>query len=159
MPSNQALPLLLLLNTDNDEKVSNSVKDVNVNTCRPKTSINLKQSTNQHRANPLLTMLNGRPITSNAMHGKQEQNSIEFTSLQSFSSVETLSPRKLVQGTLVTTHKVSSLDALHRMARQNQTAYKAVEHILIEKRKLLDKEFAFQYRALRGTMQSVGIMN
>ncbi|CAF1515274.1 unnamed protein product, partial [Rotaria sordida] len=53
----------------------------------------------------------------------------------------------------------SDLDALYRMALQNQTAYKSVEQKRIEERKLHDKEFASQYRALKGSMRSLGFTN
>ncbi|CAF1532460.1 unnamed protein product [Rotaria sordida] len=152
-------PLLLLLENER-EKPSDPVINLNENLFRPKTSPINKQLTSSHRINPLLNMLDGRPTSSNNMIRQQiQQQSFDTSSFYSFSSMGTSNPRKLIQGKFVTTHKESDLDALYRMALQNQTAYKSVEQKRIEERKLYDKEFASQYRALKGSMRSVGFTN
>ncbi|CAF1391565.1 unnamed protein product [Rotaria sordida] len=152
-------PLLLLLENER-EKPSDPVINLNENLFRPKTSPINKQLTSSHRINPLLNMLDGRPTSSNNMIRQQiQQQSFDTSSFYSFSSMGTSNPRKLIQGKFVTTHKESDLDALYRMALQNQTAYKSVEQKRIEERKLHDKEFASQYRALKGSMRSVTFTN
>jgi hypothetical protein len=103
-------------------------------------------------------MLSGRPNSSNNQV-RQQQLPFESPSFYSLSSMATTGSRKLIQGKFVTTHKAADLDALYRMALQNQTAYKSVAHTRIEERKLYDKEFASQHRALKGSMRSAGVVN
>ncbi|CAF4479834.1 unnamed protein product, partial [Rotaria sp. Silwood2] len=163
IPSKPLRPLLLLLENEK-EKTSDSIINLGESLFRPKTSPTNKQVAGPHRINPLLNMLDGRPTSSNNMirqqtQQQQQQQSFETSSFYSFSSMGTSSPRKLVQGKFVTTHKASDLDALYRIALQNQTAYKSVEQKRIEERKLYDKEFASQHRALKGSMRSVGFTN
>lgn len=81
-----------------------------------------------------------------------------LASFESPSSIFTSPSRKLVQGKIVTDHKVSDLDAMYRMALQNQTAYKSIDPKRLNQQKLLDKEFASQYRALHGTIRSAGVV-
>ncbi|CAF1633247.1 unnamed protein product [Didymodactylos carnosus] len=66
-------------------------------------------------------------------------------------SVSTSLPTpKMVHGTLVMQQGIQNLDAAYRMALQNQTAYSTVDPKIIAERKLMDKDFAGQYRALVG---------
>lgn len=111
-----------------------------------------------HRVNPLLAMLSTRPASSN-VYRRQPTQSYDSPSSFSLPSTGVSTSRKLIQGKVITTHKKSDLDALYRMALQNQTAYKAVEHTRIEDRKLHDKEFASKHRALLGSMRSSGLVN
>lgn len=131
---------------------------------RPNPFLNLPDVTSQqppptpHRVNPLLTMLSGRPASSN-VYRRQQTQSYDSPSSYSLPSPGAPGSRKLIQGKFIPTHKKADLDALYRMALQNQTAYKAVEHTRIENRKLHDKEFASKHRALMGSMRSSGLVN
>ncbi|CAF1217053.1 unnamed protein product [Rotaria sp. Silwood1] len=163
IPSKPLRPLLLLLENEK-EKTSDPIINLGESLFRPKTSPINKQIPGPHRINPLLNMLDGRPTSSNNMmrqqiQQQQQQQPFDSSSFYSSSSMGTSNARKLIQGKLVTTHKASDLDALYRMALQNQTAYKSVEQKRIEERKLYDKEFASQYRALKGSIRSVGFTN
>jgi hypothetical protein len=105
-------------------------------------------------------MLNGRPMSSANPTQQQQPQPFESSSFYSLtSSLATTGSRKLIQGKFVTTHKASDLDALYRMALQNQTAYKSVDQTRIHQRKLHDKEFASQHRALKGSMRSSSVAN
>lgn len=115
-------------------------------------------ASNSLRANPILAMLSGRPASSN-IYRRQPTQVYESPSFSSISSTGSPGSRKLIQGQFVTTHKKSDLDALYRMALQNQTAYKAVDQTRIDDRKLHDKEFASKHRALMGSMRSSGMVN
>ncbi|CAF3253657.1 unnamed protein product [Rotaria socialis] len=149
-------PLLLLLEPA-IERSSDPLFNIDGNMFRPKTSPNNKQAPDSHRVNPLLTMLGGRP--SSSMITARQVNSSELSSNYSFSSAGTANGRKLIQGKYIKDHKESDLDAIYRIALQNQAAYKPVENKRIEERKLYDKEFASQHRALRGSMRSAGVSN
>jgi hypothetical protein len=159
VPSQPLRPLLLLLGEEK-KKPLDSIFNINENFLRPKTSPINRQVPTQHRINPILNMLHGRPFSSNnGSRQQQPQQPYDSPSFYSSSSMGTTGARKLVQGKFVTTHKEQDLDALYRMALQNQTAYKSIEQKVIDDRKLHDKEFASQHRALKGSMRSVGIVN
>lgn len=148
-------PLLLLLEPENDKS-----QDVTFNLTedifRPKTSPNHpKRVDSSRRVNPLLNMLHGRPTSST--NQSRQQSSFDISSNYSFSSGGTASGRKLKQGKHVSDHNQADLDALYRIALQNQTAYKQVEHKRIEDRKLHDKDFASEHRALKGRMKSAAV--
>jgi hypothetical protein len=103
----------------------------------------------QHRINPLLTMLQRRQSIS---LNNQEQSSDSSSGSFLPSVVSTNTQRS------GPTEKVTHIDVLYRIALQNQTAYKSVEPTRIDQRKLFDKEFAAQHRALKGTMRSAGLV-
>lgn len=71
----------------------------------------------------------------------------------------TLNMRKSAQNKFHNQQKTPNLDTLYRIALQNQTACNSIERTHIDKRKLLDKEFASQHRALRGTIRSAGLVH
>jgi len=162
IPSEPLRPLLLLLENESEKPVDPLI-NIAANFLRPKSSPINKQFPIQHRINPLLNMLDGRPGSSTntirSPHYQQQQTSLESSSVNSLTSIPTTGPRKLIQGKFITTHKAADLDALYRMALQNQTAYKSVEQTRIDQRKLYDKEFASQHRALKGSMRSAGTVN
>jgi len=156
VPSEPFRPLLLLLGEEK-KKTTDQIFNITENFLRPKTSPMNQQVPTQRRINPMLNMLHGRPSSSNT--GSRQQQLYDSPSFYSLSSMGTTGSRKLVQGKFVTTHKKEDLDALYRMALQNQTAYKSVEQKVIQDRILHDKEFASQHRALKGSMRSAGIVN
>lgn len=151
-------PLLLLLNEET-KKPNEPFFNIGANFLRPKTSPNNQQVSTPHRVNPLLNMIDARPFSSNGSRQQQQQQQYDSSSFYSLSSAVTTGSRKLVQGKFINTHNKSNLDALYRMALQNQTAYKSVEQTRIEDRKLHDKEFASQHRALKGSMRSASVAN
>jgi len=151
VPSETQLPLLLLLDNDNAETIDpmmNKTKSF----LRPKTSPVHKPLTTQHRIDPLLTLLDECLDNSNNVIQQQQQYPFESSSFYSLSSTGKTRSRKLTQDKFFNKHKASNLDVLYRMALQNQTAYKSVEKKVIEERKLQDKQFAIQYRALKSSM-------
>jgi hypothetical protein len=182
IPSEPLRPLLLLLN-ENSKKSVDPIFSITENFLRPKTapinqqvpsqhrvnpflsmlegrpasSNNIFQQPPQHRINPLLTMLDNRPASSNNVFRHQQQ--YDSPSSHSLHSTGTKGARKLFRGKFATLHKKADLDALYRMALQNQTAYKSVAQTRIADRKLHDKEFASQHRALKGSMRSAGLVN
>jgi hypothetical protein len=154
-------PLLLLLD-GNIKKPTDPIINLTESFLRPKTSPINQQIPTQHRINPLLNMLNGRPFSSNNVsrqQQQQQQHQYDSSSVSSLSLMGTTGTRKLIRGKYITTRKKSDLDALYRMALQNQTAYKSVEQKRINERKLHDKEFASRHRALKGSMRSAGLVN
>jgi hypothetical protein len=160
IPSEPLRPLLLLVE-DESKKPPEPTINIMGNLFRPKTSPTHERLSTSHRIDPILTMLHGRPFSSNNVSRQQQQQlPYDSPSLFSFSSMGTTGPRKLIQGKFVTSHKKEDLDAYYRMALQNQTAYKSVDQTRIEQRKLQDKEFASRHRALKGSMRaSSGLVN
>ena len=168
-PTEPVRPLLLLAE-DEKKKALDTPINITDSFLRSKSSLQHRNRPNPfldatsqqpptpHRVNPLLTMLSGRPASSN-VYRRQQTQSYDSPSFYSLSSTGAPGSRKLIQGKFIPTHKKSDLDALYRMALQNQTAYKAVEHTRIENRKLHDKEFASKHRALMGSMRSSGLVN
>jgi hypothetical protein len=110
-----------------------------------------KHLSKQHRENPLLTMLNEQVINSTNPIRTQptESGSVSF-----LPPIKPPTSRTHVQNKIITAQKPSNIDTLYRIALQNQTAYKSVEQTRIVRRKLIDKEFASQHRALQGTIRS-----
>lgn len=154
LPSEPVRPLLVLI--DNDiEKPTEPIINLNENFLRPTTSPVKKHLSAQQRKNPLFPMINENLIKSNrSQHSASTTNS-------SLPPIRSSSSRKIDQTKLLTamnTQNSSNLDTLYRIALQNQTAYKSVEQTRIEKRKLHDKEFATQHRALKGTIRSTGLV-
>jgi len=155
LPSESVRPLLLLLDNDVQKPVE-PIIDFSENFLRPKTSPLPKHSPNRQRKNRLLTMLSEHPINSNNRIRSQRSS---YSASSSVPSIIPSGSRKFEQSKLrPTTQEASTLDALYRIALQNQTAYNSVEQTHIEKRKLLDKEFATQHRALKGSIRSTGLI-
>jgi hypothetical protein len=156
-PTPSLRPLLLLVGYEKEKSLEESSFNLSDSFIRPRTSPSSKAtSAMQRRANPLMSMLNGVQTNSNNSIPSQ-QPAFESTSFLSSSSMLTMGSRKLVQGKFVTNHKASELEVYYRMALQNQTAYKSVEKTQINQRKLLDKQFASQHRALQGSVRSAGL--
>ncbi len=157
-PSAPVRPLLVLLDNTVQTPVE-SIIDLGENFLRPKTSPVHKHVSDPERQNPLMTMLNKHSPRSNhsSRSAQSKSGSAAFLPLLTASST-----RKFEQGRLIppttAAQKTSNLDALYRMALQNQTAYKSIVETRIEKRKLLDREFTTQHRALKGTIRSTGLV-
>jgi hypothetical protein len=157
VPSEPSLPLLLLVGNDIEKSVESMIT-FNKSFPRPNTSPVKTHIPNSHRKNPLLTMLNERSINeNNSLPSKQSKRDVVlFQPLMTPAGSRKFEHRK---STPNTTQKTSDLDTLYRIALQNQTAYKSVQQTHIDKRKLLDKQFATQHRALKGTIRSAGRAN
>lgn len=153
-------PLLVLLDNDS-EKSMDPIMSKTKSFLRPRTSPANKPLTTRRRINPLLALLDGTLDNSNHVFQQQlqQQHPFESSSFYSSSSLGTTGSRIILPSKLINQHKESQLDALYRMALQNQTAYKPVERKLIEERKLQDREFAVQYRALKGSMRMTRLTN
>lgn len=150
-------PLLLLVD-DGSEK-SSAAFDWNISESflRPNTSPEQKPNgTTKNRFNPLINMLDGNQINSNP--SIPFSSTFDSPSFHSASSRFTTGSRKLVQGKFVQEHKTQDLDAMYRIALQNQTAFKSIDQKRLNEQKLLDKDFASQHRALRGSLRSAGVV-
>lgn len=142
--SESVRPLLVLL----DNEVKKPVESIN-NFLRPTTSPVKKHLTDQEGQNPLSTIFTEHSINSN--NPIQSQKSVSSTnsflpSIKSSGSRK-LEPVKLIPST--TTQATSNVDTLY------QTAYKSIE----KPRKLLDKEFSTQHRAVKATIRPTGLVN
>ncbi len=156
VPSESVRPLLLLLDNDVQKPPVEPIIDFSENFLRPKTSPLTKHSPNRQRKNRLLSMLSEQSINSNNRIRSQRSS---YSASSSLPPSRPSGSRKFEQSKLrPTTQEASTLDALYRIALQNQTAYNSVEQTHIEKRKLLDKDFATQHRALKGSIRSTGLI-
>jgi hypothetical protein len=135
-------PLLLLVEHENEESCWLPEEKLR----RPLTSIGQKSTHRQRRKNPFITMLDNSPINSN--HSFPSQSSTAMSS-----------SRQQLQGRTGMNSKLSDLDALHRMALQNQAACKSIDPVVLNERKLVDKQFASQYQALQGCVRSAGLLH
>jgi hypothetical protein len=111
-----------------------------------------------HRKNSLWAILNERPIKSN---NPLRSNQFERNATSVLPSITSPNSRRFeyCRSALSTTQKTSNLDALYRIALQNQTAYKSsIGQTHVEKRKLFDKQFATQHPALSGTNRVAGLV-
>ena len=159
VPSEPPGPLLRLFDNGSDTSIDPIINKTQ-NFLRPKTSPVNKPLTTQYRINPLLALLDGCLVNPNSiLQQQQQQYPFDSSSFYSSSSIGTASARKLIQHKFANKHKASDLDALYRIALQNQTAYQSVEKKVIEARKLQDKQFALQYRALKGSMRLASLPN
>jgi hypothetical protein len=106
---------------------------------------------NSRRQKPVSPVLNEQPI--NVNNSRRTQPS-ESDSASFLPPIGPPTSRKFVQNKFIATKKPSNLDTLYEVAFENQTAYKSVEQTRIVGRKLVDKEFPSQQRALKGIMRS-----
>lgn len=148
-------PLLLLVGKG--KQANEDVNEVSWNfldlISRPKTSAVFKQKEVPitKRSNPLISMLDDTLTNS-------KQSNINSSSFQSFSTANGSESRESNNIKVGRKHTKSALDAYYRIALQNQTAFKPVEKVEIEQRKLHDKHFASQHRALKGSLRSATIL-
>lgn len=154
--SETPLPLLVLLGKDVEKPVE-SLIDFNGNFRRPGTSPVRKSLPDPHRKIPLWAIHHERPIKSSNLVGSNQSERDASSFLPSITSPHS---RKFehIKSASSATQKTSNLDALYRIALQNQTAYKYIEQAQIEKPKLLDKQFATQPRAMTGTTRLAGLV-
>lgn len=155
LPSSEPVrPLLVLLDTPLEKPIE-SLININENFVRPTTSPVKKLISDQQGKNTILPRFNKHSAHSNRSQ-KLESNQNSF-----LPSITPTNSRKIDQTKLLTsmnTQDTTNLDTLYRIALQNQTAYKSVEQKRIEKRKLIDREFAIQHRALKGTIRSAKLV-
>ena len=110
-----------------------------------------KKPVTTRRFNPLLNMLE-----QNSTKISVANSTLDSTSFQSFSSATTGS-QNIARGKAAQHRKTSELEAFYRIALQNQATVTSVDKAEVEQRKLLDKQFASQYRALKGGFRSAGV--
>ncbi len=129
-------PLLVLLGNDIKKPVEPTVINFDADVLRPGTSPMQKNlPIDPHRKTPLWAIINERPIKSSNpfRSNRSERNGTSF--LPSIASPDS---RKIEhsKSALNMTQKTANIDALYRIALQNQT--------VIGKPKLLDKQFTTQ---------------
>lgn len=151
-------PLLLLVDDGSEKSSPEFDWNMSESFLRPNTSPERKPAgTNKRRVNPLMTMLGGNPVNSSPSM-QLVSSTFDSPSFRSSSSRLTNGSRKLVQGKFVQEHKAEDLDAMYRIALQNRTACKTIDQKRLNRQKLLDKDFATQYRALHGSIRSAGVV-
>ncbi len=133
-------PLLVLLDNAVKKPVE-PIIDFGEVFLRSKISPVEKHLPDQQRKIPLLTMLNEHPMRSPRA---------EYGPGSILPSIKSSGPRKFEQSKLIAGPNTQNLS--------NVTAYKSVEQKHIEKQKLLDREFAKQHRAFKGTLRSAGLV-
>lgn len=132
-------PLLVLLMNHHRKKSIEPLIDFSADFLRPSTSPTKRTIPNIRRKNALTTMFQeSKPHASPSVYP---------------SSAHGIRQRQPASGT---TENHSNLDAMYRMALQNQAACKSVDQSHIEKRKLLDRDFAKRHHAMRSTVHSAG---
>lgn len=143
-------PLLLLVGNNEIEKPVEPIIDFGQSLRRRKTL-----SANKHHQNSLLTMLKERS-NSSVRSKLSEYNTNIFAPILGSAGTQKYGQNK---PNPLNTQKGPSLDTLYRIALQNQTACSTIEQAHIDKRKLLDKEFVSQHRALRATIRSAALVH
>lgn len=155
-PTEPVRPLLLLVDHSDDKHTD----DKNKHLLRPRTTPVQKRSTTQSRTNPLLTLLDGYPSNSNPACQPQSPSYLfDSPSFNSSSSIGTMGSRRLFPTKLLDQQKSANIDVVYRIALQNQIAFKAVDPQVIQERKLQDKDFASQHRALKGSIRMARLIN
>ncbi|CAF1007459.1 unnamed protein product [Rotaria sordida] len=143
------LSLLLSLNNGVPEPIE-PIIEFSENFLRPKTSL-----INKHLPKPVLTILNEPSMNSNNPIKTPRSDS---TLVSFLSSTVPSSSRTFVPNKFITTQKMSNPNTLHQKTLQNQTAYKSIKRTRIETCQLIDKGFTPQYRDLKRTTQSAGVI-
>ena len=149
-------PLLLLVG-NGVQKPAEPVIDLEENFLQLRTSPRKKPLPHSSHKNSLWTMLSDRSIKSSST---VRSNLLERDAVSFLPPIRQSATRKSEhnKSTPSAIQQTANLDALYRIALQNRTAYQSVEQTHIEKRKLLDRKFASDYRALKGTIRSTGLV-
>ena len=132
-------PLLVLLLDNHRKKSVEPLIDFSADFLRPNTSPTKRNFPDIRRKNALSTMFQGSK--------QPEPHVIPPKS----SSAQRVRHRPSPPSTR---ENHSNVDALYRIALQNQTAFKSTDQPHIEKRKLLDRDFAKRHQAMRATLRS-----
>ena len=158
-PTEPVRPLLLLVD-HNDAKHTDSINGKNKYLVRPRTTPVQKRPTAQSRTNPLIALLDGYPSNSNpACQSQSPPYLFDSPSFNSSSSIGTMGSRRLFPNKLLDQQKSANIDVVYRIALQNQIAFKAIDQKVIEERKLQDRDFALQHRALKGSIRMARLVN
>ncbi|CAF1189072.1 unnamed protein product [Adineta ricciae] len=156
-PTEPVRPMLLLVDHD-DEKHNDSNNGKSKHLLRPRTTPVQKRSTTQSRTNPLIALLDGYPSNSNPACQSQSPPYL-FDSPSFNSSIGTMGSRRLFPSKLLDQQKSANIDVVYRIALQNQIAFKEIDQKVIEERKLQDRDFALQHRALKGSIRMARLIN
>lgn len=148
--SESTQPLLLLIGNEIEKPVEPMI-NFSQNFLRPKST---PMNIHKRNSNALLTMFH-EPSTATIRTKTSDSNSNLFAPILSSGN----STRKSAKTKFNNQQNAPNLDTLYRIALQNQTACNSIEQAQIDKRKLLDKNFASQHRALRATMRSAGLVH
>lgn len=145
IPEEPNRPLLLLLVDDKKKKpIVESLIDFNTTALRPSTS-------------PIKPHLPDVPRQHALSNMFQQSKQFEHSTISPLPSLRSTSARKIrpIKSPLSTVEQDANLDALYRIALQNQAAYKSVDQRHIVKRnKLIDRNIA-----LKATIRSAACVN